>query len=75
MPQRCLEQGFVRAVICSNSAPGQAVAISSIQHLRHGQGVGYLQYHGIVNFLGKQVIYTIVKTIVVYPEIISIFVS
>ena len=39
------------------------------------QGVGYLQYHGIVNFLGKQVIYTIVKTIVVYPEIISIFVS
>ena len=40
-----------------------------------GQGVDYLQYHEIVNFLGKQVIYTTVKTIVVYPEIISIFVS
>ena len=26
MPQRCLEQGFVRAVICRNAASGQATA-------------------------------------------------
>ena len=26
MPQRCLEQGFVRAVICRNAAPGQGAA-------------------------------------------------
>ena len=50
-------------------------ALSPIGYLHHGQGVDYLQYHEIVNFLGKQVIYTIVKTIIVYPEIMSIFVS
>ena len=37
VPQRCLEQGFVRAVICRNAAPGQATDISSIQHLHPGQ--------------------------------------
>ena len=36
VPQRCLEQGFARAVICRNAAPGQAKAIYSIQHLRPG---------------------------------------
>ena len=28
VPQRCLEQGFARAVICRNAAPGQATASS-----------------------------------------------
>ena len=28
MPQRCLEQGFVRAVICRNATPVQATASS-----------------------------------------------
>ena len=37
MPQRCLEQGFVRAVICRNAAPGQATASSCTQHLPPGQ--------------------------------------
>ena len=37
VPQRCLEQGFARAVICRNAAPGQAKASSYTQHLRRGQ--------------------------------------
>ena len=34
MPQRCLEQGFVRAVICRNCTTGQATASSSTRDLR-----------------------------------------
>ena len=33
MPQRCLERGFVRAVICRNATSGQATALSPIGHL------------------------------------------
>ena len=36
VPQRCLEQGFVRAVICRNAAPGQAASAFAIQYLLHG---------------------------------------
>ena len=36
VPQRCLEQGFVRAVICRNDAPGQAASAFAIQYLLHG---------------------------------------
>ena len=35
--QRCLEQGFVCAMNCSNSIPGQAAAPSPIGYLSHGQ--------------------------------------
>ena len=37
MPQRSLEQGFARAVICRNDALGQVAAISSTKHLCPGQ--------------------------------------
>ena len=37
VPQRCLEQGFARAVICRNDVPGQVAAISNTKHLRPGQ--------------------------------------
>ena len=54
VPQRCLEQGFARAVICRNAAPSQATAISSIQHLHPGQATSLIQHQTPASLARRQ---------------------